>query len=184
MRNLEAKPLTGTLRVDFGDIALEKQVTVDAESSKVVELSPATDAALHLTHPKLWWPVGYGEPSLYPVSISFAIDGAVSDRTSFNVGVRQLTYSEDGDVLKIWINGRRFIARGGNWGFPESMLRYRSREYDAALRYHRDEHFNMIRNWVGQTGDDAFYDAADRFGVLIWQDFWLANPWDGPDPGR
>ncbi len=151
-------------------------------SSKVVELSPATQAALHLTNPKLWWPVGYGEPNLYPVSISFVVDGVESDKTSFNAGVRQFTYSEDGSVLKIWINGRRFVARGGNWGFPESMLRYRSREYDTALRYHRDEHFNMIRNWVGQTGDEAFYDAADRYGVVIWQDFWLANPWDGPDP--
>jgi len=35
---------------------------------------------------------------------------------------------------------------------------------------------------VGQTGDEAFYDAADRNGVVVWQDFWLANPWDGPDP--
>jgi hypothetical protein len=40
----------------------------------------------------------------------------------------------------------------------------------------------MIRNWVGQTGDDAFYDACDKYGVMIWQDFWLANPFDGPDP--
>ena len=32
------------------------------------------------------------------------------------------------------------------------------------------------------TDDEAFYDAADRNGVVIWQDFWLANPWDGPNP--
>jgi hypothetical protein len=85
-------------------------------------------------------------------------------------------------VLKIWINGRRFIARGGNWGFSESMLRYRAREYDAAMRYHQDMHFTMVRNWVGQIGDEAFFEAADRHGIVIWQDFWLANPWDGPDP--
>ncbi len=182
LRNLDAKPVTGTLRARFGSVNVEMPVTIDASSTKAVEFSPATQAALRLVNPKLWWPVGYGEPNLYPVSYSFVVDGAVSDQTSFNVGVRQFTYSEDGGVLKIWINGRRFIARGGNWGFPESMLRYRSREYDAALRYHRDEHFNMIRNWVGQTGDEAFYDAADRYGVVVWQDFWLANPWDGPDP--
>ncbi len=40
----------------------------------------------------------------------------------------------------------------------------------------------MIRNWVGMTDDEAFYDAADRHGIVIWQDFWLANPWDGPNP--
>jgi len=50
-------------------------------------------------------------------------------------------------MLKIFINGRRFIPRGGNWGFPESMLRYRAREYDIAVRYHRDMNFTMIRNW-------------------------------------
>ena len=182
LRNLDAKPLTGTLRAQFGSVNVEMPVTIDAWSTKAVELSPGTQAALHLMNPKLWWPVGYGEPNLYPASYSFVIDGAVSDQTSFNVGVRQFTYSEDGGVLKIWINGRRFIPRGGNWGFPESMLRYRFREYDAALRYHRDEHFNMIRNWVGQIGDEAFYDAADRYGIVVWQDFWLANPWDGPDP--
>jgi hypothetical protein len=42
--------------------------------------------------------------------------------------------------------------------------------------------FTMIRNWVGMTGDKEFYEACDRHGVMVWQDFWLANPWDGPDP--
>jgi hypothetical protein len=182
LQNQESKSISGILRVKFGDIQVEAPVTIEAGERKAVTLSPSTQAALHLTNPKLWWPVGYGEPNLYPVSISFDVDGVVSDRASFQAGVRQFTYSEDGGVLKIWINGRRFIARGGNWGFSESMLRYRAREYDTVLRYHRDEHFNMIRNWVGQTGDEAFYDAADRYGVVVWQDFWLANPWDGPDP--
>ena len=62
------------------------------------------------------------------------------------------------------------------------MLRYRAREFDAAVRYHREMNFTMIRNWVGQIGDDAFYEACDRHGVMVWQDFWLANPWDGPEP--
>jgi len=182
VRNLEDHAVTGVLGARFGTIAVETAVTVEAFSTKTVEFSPATQAALHLTNPKLWWPVGYGEPELYPVTISFVADGKVTDSTSFKAGIRQFTYSEDGDVLRMWINGRRFIAKGGNWGFPESMLRYRAREYDTAMKYHRDEHFNMIRNWVGQTGDEAFYDAADRFGVVVWQDFWLANPWDGPNP--
>jgi len=93
-----------------------------------------------------------------------------------------MSYSEDGGVLKIWVNGRRFIGFGGNWGFSESMLRYRAREYDIAVRYHKEMNFTMIRNWVGQTADDEFYEACDRYGIMIWQDFWLANPGDGPNP--
>ena len=93
-----------------------------------------------------------------------------------------MTGTEDGGALRLFINGRRFIARGGNWGFGESMLRYRAREYDTAVRYHREQNFTMIRDWVGQIGDDAFYQACDRHGLVVWQDFWLANPWDGPVP--
>jgi hypothetical protein len=182
LQNLNALAISGTLNASFGDVKVSVPVSLDGNSEKMVELSPAMQPVLRLVNPKLWWPVGYGDPNLYPVSVSFVANGFESDRTEFQAGVRQFTYSEDGGVLKIWINGRRFIPRGGNWGFAESMLRYRSREYDTALHFHRDEHFNMIRDWVGQVGDEAFYDAADRYGVVVWQDFWLANPWDGPDP--
>jgi Exo-beta-D-glucosaminidase Ig-fold domain/Glycosyl hydrolases family 2/F5/8 type C domain/Glycosyl hydrolases family 2, sugar binding domain len=182
IRNQESHPVSGTLHAQFGAITVETHVTVDASSTKIVEFNPTTHSALHIANPKLWWPVGYGDPNLYPVKLTFIEGSKISDTKSFNAGIRQFAYSEDGEILHMWINGRRFIARGGNWGFPESMLRYRAREYDTAMRYHRDQHFNMVRNWVGQTGDEAFYDAADRFGIVVWQDFWLANPWDGPNP--
>jgi beta-galactosidase/beta-glucuronidase len=183
LQNHEAKEVTGILRGQFGEIRFQKEVSVPANTSVLMKLSPSTAPELHLKNPKLWWPAGYGEQNLYDVKLSFDIGHAgTSDTRAFRTGVRQFTYAEEGSALKIFINGRRFIARGGNWGFPESMLRYRSREYDAAVRYHKEMNFTMIRNWVGQTGDDAFYEACDKYGIVVWQDFWLANPYDGPDP--
>jgi hypothetical protein len=182
LRNTGPKPVPGVLRVQFGDVRFEKQVEVPAGRATVT-LDPSTVPELHLRNPRLWWPVGYGEPSLYDVRMEFdTADGARSDSTSFKSGVRQFTYAEQDGALRIFINGRRFVGRGGNWGFSESNLLYRAREYEAAVRYHRDMGFTMIRNWVGQVGDDAFYEACDRNGVVVWQDFWLANPLDGPDP--
>lgn len=178
LRNHARQPVTGTLHGQFGGMPFDAPVTLQASGSQTVKHS------LHLDHPKLWWPNGYGDPNLYTVDLRFeTADRGVSDTKTFQAGVRQFTYSEEGGALKIFINGRRFVPRGGNWGFSESMLRYRAREYDAAVRYHRDMHFTMIRNWVGQIGEDAFYDACDRHGIVVWQDFWLANPYDGPDPG-
>jgi hypothetical protein len=182
LNNHEAQAVNGTLRGHFGDIVFEQPVALDAASSKTVVLDPSTHPALRLSSPKLWWPNGYGDPNLYDVELAFVANGQVSDATSFRAGVRQFTYSEEGGALKIWINGRRFVGRGGNWGFPETNLRYRRREYDTAVRYHRDMNFTMIRNWVGQTDDDEFYDACDKYGIVVWQDFWLANPADGPEP--
>ena len=183
LRNHDTRTVNGILRGRFGDAAFETPMALEAGAEKTVKLDPSASAALRLQNPKLWWPTGYGDPNLYPVELKFeTADGKLSDSTEFHAGIREFTYSEEGGVLKMWINGRRFIPRGGNWGFSESMLRYRAREYDAAVRYHRDMNFNMIRDWVGQIGDDEFYDACDRHGIVVWQDFWLANPWDGPDP--
>jgi len=183
LRNHEKKEMAGTVRGELGGVRFETKVRVPASSELTVKLNPSNTPGLHLQNPKLWWPAGYGEQNLYEVNLSFEAEHhTVSDTASFRAGVRQFTYAEEGGALKIYINGRRFIARGGNWGFPESMLRYRAREYDAAVRYHKEMNFTMIRNWVGQTGDDAFYKACDKYGIVVWQDFWLANPYDGPDP--
>jgi hypothetical protein len=175
--NHSATPVSGTLRGRFGDQSFDLPVTLEASQAKLVKQT------LQLTNPKLWWPAGYGQPNLYDVNLQFeTAPNTISDAKSFQTGVRQFTYSEAGGALRMWINGRRFIPKGGNWGFGESMLRYRAREYDTAVRYHAEMNFTMIRNWVGQIGEDEFYDACDRHGVVVWQDFWLANPWDGPDP--
>lgn len=174
--NHAPRAMKGALRGSFGDRSFAQEVELaPGETRAVVVL-------LKLDNPRLWWPNGYGEPYLYPVEARFETGGAVSSRLSFQAGVREFAYSEEGGALKMWINGRRFIPRGGNWGFSESLLRYRAREYDAAVRYHRHMNFTMIRNWVGMIGEDAFYEACDRYGIVVWQDFWLANPWDGPDP--
>jgi len=101
LRNLESSPVSGILQASFGDITVSESVTLEGNSARTVQLSPTTQPRLRLEKPKLWWPVGYGDPNLYPVSIRFVADGVVSDQTSFNAGVRQFTYSEDGDVLKI-----------------------------------------------------------------------------------
>ena len=181
--NHTSQPVTGTLRGKLGELSFEQRVTVEARATKKVKFDPSTTPALRLQNPKLWWPAGYGEPHLYPLELTFqTADHKASDTHALEVGLRQMTYSEDGGVLRIWINGRRFIPRGGNWGFGESMLNYRRREYDIAVRYHSEMNFTMIRNWVGQVGDEAFFAACDRHGVMVWQEFWLANPADGPDP--
>ena len=177
LSNLSASPVEGVLKGSFGELTFGKEVSLAAGESRTVELDP-----LQIENPRLWWPCGYGEQYLYDVVFSFETEGGESDSKTLRSGIRQMSWNEDGGILTLFVNGRRFVGRGGNWGFAESNLNYRGREYDAAVHYHADMNFTMIRNWVGQIGDEEFYDACDRYGVMVWQDFWLANPWDGPDP--
>jgi hypothetical protein len=183
LHNSLLKKVKGTLQVKIGGVLIEKIIELQPVSSQLVKLNSSVNKELRLNYPELWWPNGYGRQILYDVDFKFiTAEGKVSDEKSFKTGIREMSYSEDGGILKIWVNGRRFIGRGGNWGFSESMLRYRGREYETAVKYHKDMNFTMIRNWVGQTGDDEFFDACDRNGIMVWEDFWLANPVDGPDP--
>ena len=183
LKNHANREVKGMIKGRFGSINFEKEVTMQPLSELLVEFDANNEPALHIINPGLWWPNGYGNQSLYDVNLSFVTsDGKISDNTRFKSGIREMAFDETDQILSIYVNGRRFIGRGGNWGFPESNLEYRGREYDVAVAYHADMNFTMIRNWVGQTGDDEFYEACDRHGIMIWQDFWLANPADGPNP--
>ena len=172
----------GVLEGKVGPVTFEQSVRLAAGEERTVTFSPDNYPQLLLKNPRLWWPNGYGEPYLYEAGFTFKIEGKVSDRKNFKVGVRQMDFTEEGRALNLYVNGRRFIGMGGNWGFSESNLNYRGREYETAVAYHADMNFTMLRNWVGMTGDEELYDACDRHGIMIWQDFWLANPADGPDP--
>ena len=182
VKNHDANTVSGTLEGKVGDITFQQPVSLAAGEEKTVVFDVKDFPQLKMENPRLWWPKGYGAPNLYDANFTFKVDDKVSDAKDFKVGIRQMTFNEDNHILSLFINGRRFIGRGGNWGFGESSLNYRGREYDIAVAYHADMNFTMMRNWVGMIGDEELYEACDRHGIMIWQDFWLANPADGPDP--
>lgn len=176
MNNYGTKAINGTMRVIFGDKVVEQKVSIDPGTHDI-DLDDFV-----LKNPKLWWPVGYGEQYLYDVKVSFVADGEELCQKTSKCGVRKMTYTIESTAMQMYINGRRFIGHGGNWGFSELNLDFSARDYEIAIAYHADMHLNFIRNWVGQVADEEFYEACDKYGIMVWQDFWLANPYDGPNP--
>ena len=183
--NMLDSEIGGTLTGRIGDISFAQHVTLSGGECREVVFSPECHRQLRQRDMHLWMPNGYGEAYLYDASFEFAPDdGAGSSRQtmSYKCGIREVECRDNGCQLKIYVNGIRVTPLGGNWGMPEQNLNFRRREYDIAVGYHREMNFNMIRNWVGMTGDEEFYDACDRNGIMVWQDFWLANPADGANP--
>ena len=168
----------------IGQISFEKELTLQPLEQTELLFQPEAYGQLRNQQLRLWWPNGYGEPYLYDAGYKLldAKSGALLSEVNYKAGIRQMSYKELDTRTTLYINGKRFNPLGGNWGFSETNLNYRGREYDVAVRYHREMNCTMIRNWVGQIGDEELYEACDKYGLMIWQDFWLANPWDGPDP--
>lgn len=180
VKNYGAARKDVTVKGWIGGITFSKKVSLLPHEEKEVAFTPGEFPQLKGQEMRLWWPNGYGDPYLYDAG--FSIEGDKEAVVNYKAGIREMSYETLDTDTKIFVNGKRLVPLGGNWGFSETNLNYRGREYDVAVRYHKEMNFNMIRNWVGQIGEEEFYDACDKYGIMVWQDFWLANPWDGPDP--
>ena len=89
-----------------------------------------------------------------------------------SASIKMLDDSRAAPYLVIKVNGVRIAARGGNWGMDDSRKRVSREHLEPFFRLHRDANLNIIRNWVGQNTEQVFYDLADEYGLMVWNDFW------------
>jgi beta-galactosidase/beta-glucuronidase len=183
VENVSDKPVTGVLRGTIENIAFERRVTLAANSTQQVTFDPKSTPALRIEHPRLWWPNGYGKQNLYRLHLDFRARGVISDAKDVHFGVRKISYSVPGtDTLTISVNGEPIFIRGGDWGLDEAMKRVPRGRLDVQIRLHKLANLNLIRNWVGQSTSEDFYELCDKYGLLVWDEFFQPNPLDGPDP--
>ncbi len=181
LENTSGKAQTGELEGSFGDVQFSQKVRLPAHSAQTITFDPRTTAVLHLTNPKLWWPNGYGPQNLYTLHLHFVQHGKDSDAKDTTFGIRKITYGPP-DALTISVNGVKIFIRGGDWGMDEAMKRIPRARLDAEIHMHALANLNMIRNWVGQSTSEDFYELCDKYGILIWDEFFQPNPSDGPNP--
>jgi hypothetical protein len=89
--------------------------------------------------------------------------------------VRPVEDTKAAPYLILKVNGVRIAARGGNWGMDDSRKRVSREKLEPYFRLHRDANVNIIRNWVGQNTEEVFYDLADEYGLMVWNDFWAST---------
>jgi hypothetical protein len=183
VENVSEKPVKGILAGSIEGIRFERAVELAPHSRQIVAFDSKTTPALHLLNPRLWWPNGYGAQNLYKLHLSFALEGKVSDSQDASFGVRKISYSVPGtDNLTISVNGVPIFIRGGNWGLDEALKRIPRERLEAEIRMHALANLNLIRNWVGQSTGEDFYELCDKYGILLWDEFFQPNPADGPNP--
>jgi beta-galactosidase/beta-glucuronidase len=168
-------------------ISFTKDVSVDGSGSKDISISGDETKELIIHQPHLWWPNGYGYPNLYKLRIQFVNGEKISDESSFIFGIR--TASSKTQEVNGWlrrdffVNGKKIHLVGGAW-VPDMMLNRDSLRYDYELRLCRNANVNLVRIWGGGLAEtDDFYELTDRYGLLVWQDFWVTGDTQGEFKG-
>lgn len=155
------------------------RITVTDPDGVLTELDGNTQEAV-IDSPRLWWPNGYGEQPLYRVCLELYKNGSLLDCWDKKLGLRTMRIIREKDT---WgesfcheVNGVRIFGMGADY-IPEDNILPEvtpERTYDLLLQA-KNAHFNCIRVWGGgHYPYDAFWDACDELGLLVWQDFMFA----------
>jgi hypothetical protein len=168
-------------------VQFSKSVTVPKNSSASLDLNGDNTKELNVVNPVLWWPNGYGKANLYRIRLQYAAGSGISDDTTFLFGIRSVS-TKAVDVNGSWrrdfyVNERRIQLVGGAW-VPDMMLNRDSLRYDYEFHLCRNSNINLVRIWGGGvTPCDEFWEAADRYGMLVWSDFWITGDTQGEFKG-
>ena len=148
--------------------------------------SHTAEAALRTNKPKLWYPHRYGEQPLYVLTATLlaSINGSnvILDTRSKQFGLRRAKVVKrklndaPGTTFMFEINNVRVFCGGSNWIPAHSFQTLLELEkYRDWVKLAADGNQVMLRVWGGGIYEqDAFYEACDEMGVLVWQDFLFA----------
>jgi beta-mannosidase len=131
---------------------------------------------LRVPNARLWYPHTHGEPSRYAVKLGDIALGEIGFRTI------DVDRGADGQGFQLVVNGVPVFARGACWTSADIVALDAPRDkLEAIFKLMRDAGLNIVRvSGITLYESDAFYELADRYGVLVWQDFAFAN-FDYPD---
>ena len=190
LQNAAPIAVRGQLNYTIDNIHWRYQdVTLEPNSTTEVALPIDT-----VKNPRLWWPNGYGPQNLYHGRLSFAEEDTDHigestrriyrdiDAVSLDIGIREITtiWNTVTRSREAHVNGQKIFIKGGNWIVSDELLRFSPERYDAEIRFHRDMNLNLIRVWGGAlTERPEFYAACDRYGILVFQDFWNSGDCNG-----
>jgi exo-1,4-beta-D-glucosaminidase len=178
VENHSDKNINGVLKATIGnDIHISKQVSLAANESKEIILTPEEYKALSIEHPKLWWTHDLGKPNLYTLDVNFETNHKISDSRKLKFGIRTVSgYMTDKGFRGYRLNGKKILIRGGGWTDP-MLLRATPAYEEAGIDYAVHMNFNALR-MEGFWGENQhLYDLCDEKGILIMVGFSCQWEW-------
>lgn len=130
-----------------------------------------------IENPELWWPNNHGDQPLYTLVTELRLGERTLDTKIQRIGLRTVELKREpdefGESFEFLVNGRRIWCFGANWipdgSFPATVD---AEQVSDKIALAAGLNMNMLRVWGGGIFEsEAFYDACDEHGILVWQDF-------------
>ncbi|CAG2110568.1 unnamed protein product, partial [Medioppia subpectinata] len=129
-----------------------------------------------------WYPNGVSDNTqkLYQLNVQIDVNKEVSTQTK-KIGFRTIKLIQnpvkpEGLTFYFEVNSKPFYAKGSNWIPTNVLMEDITPEYlRHLLGSAKRANMNMMRVWGGGVYEsDLFYELADEYGIMIWQDFMFA----------
>jgi hypothetical protein len=153
-----------TTQFGIREVTYEASLFADDGTLRRVEVNPTMASAMH----QVVMDVSHNGMRQLPDGWASSLTRAADDSPA----VKPVTNEPGMTDLVIKVNGVRIAARGGNWGMEDAMKRIGRAHLEPYFRLHQIANVNIIRNWQGQNTEPVFYDLADEYGMMVWNDFW------------
>lgn len=152
----------------------------------------AIKADLVLDDPAPWWPNGQGDQPLYELEarLEDASTGQLLDERTTRFGVREVRWGQvEGAPLdfinpfKLVVNGRPVRMMGSNIIPPDLLFGRMNDRGPRLVQLAKNAGINTLRVWGGGVLlTEEMYDLADELGIMLSQEFPLANCSPETDP--
>ncbi len=176
------QPIDAVLRVELAGEAFACSCVCEPGRNPVAQ-------EVTLADPRLWWPRGHGDQTLYDVDVTLLRNGEPVDTASRTFGIRTVTLSEEtqpsgATSFCFKVNGKPVFLKGMNWTPADAIFAQAdTQRYTELVEAAAGANINALRVWGGGIYEpDVFYDLCDRHGILVWQDFMFACACYPQDP--
>ncbi|KAI1108903.1 family 2 glycosyl hydrolase [Nemania sp. NC0429] len=157
-------------------ISLSLAESVVFEKECTVGSSGIAETSFSITRPELWYPFTHGSQTRYELKATLGSHDAVSKMIGFRRTELIQQPDQFGKSFFFRINGEDVFCGGSCWIPADSFLpRVSEQRYRDWVKLAHEGNQNMIRVWGGGIYEhDAFFDACDELGIMVWQDFGFA----------
>ncbi|MBR6741083.1 MAG: hypothetical protein IKM04_08470 [Clostridia bacterium] len=128
---------------------------------------------------ELWWPIGYGDQPLYTVTAEVIDNDCAKAITAFR-DVKWVNCEGVPDDFEfkyqLVLNGTPIRLMGSNYETPDLMFGRQGKRAEHYVKMAARCNMNFLRLHGGSSGhNDAVFDAADRYGIMLSVEYPIGN---------